>query len=489
MQGPVRFLPAFAVFLFLIHLGWVLVDPDKPLCDPGTGWHIKLGQLMLQEGKLPDTDPLSYTLPGRPWIDYQWLSHVLMGLLHRAGGLPLVTAGWSVLFGLIPVLMVRRLMGEGVPVLVSWFLGFWGYLILTMHAQVRPHVMTYLFLVLLMGALVRGGKARRGLPVLFLFWANFHAGFFAGLVVLGAYAAGECLAGFWRTRSIPWADMRSWLWLGVGCGLATAINPWGFGLHRHILDLMGMKSVALWHEYQPVWHLDGANVALFHLLALVWVGVVFARFRSLRGGEVLAGAVLLFFAAGAARHVNLFVIAALPVVGTGLRDIVERLRPAGVPGAEINLAGQLRGWATWGYVALFSAGFAALSLRAPVLFRQDLRGMQVGAAALGVIEGFPVSERLFHPESLGGILAYTFGPERKIFIDDRLDYYGDAFFMGTYFPLMSGGAPWRELLSAHGVGAALVPATSGLARVMSGAADWEMVWSDGKFSIFRRRQS
>lgn len=487
MQGPVRFLPAFAVFLFLVHLGWVLVDPDKPLCDPGTGWHVRLGQLMVQEGRLPDTDPLSYTLPGHPWIDYQWLSHVLMGLLHQAGGLPLVTAGWSVLFGLIPVLMARRLMAEGVPVLVSWFLAFLGYLILTMHAQVRPHVVTYLFLPVLMGVLVRGGRGRWILPVLFLFWANFHAGFVAGLVVLACYAAGEGLAGFWKARRIPWADLTSWLGLGVACGLATAINPWGFGLHRHILDLMGTKSVALWHEYQPVWHMGGANVGLFYLLAVAWMGIVFARFRSLRGGEILAGAVLLFFAAGSARHVNLFVIVALPVVGTGLRDIVERLRPAGVEAAGNFLAGQMRGWATWGYVALLSAGFAALSLQAPGFFRQDFRGMQVGAAALGVIEGFPASGRLFHPESLGGILAYTFGPERKIFIDDRLDYYGDDFFLGTYFPLMSGGDNWRELLSAHGVGVALVPVTSGLARVMSGAPEWEKVWSDGQFCIFRRR--
>jgi len=488
VQGPVRFLPAFAVFLFLIHLGWVLADPDKPLCDPGTGWHVKLGQLMVEEGRLPDTDPLSYTLPGRPWIDYQWLSHVLMGLLHHAGGLPLVTAGWSILFGLIPVLMARRLMRDGVPVLVAWFLGFLGYLILTMHAQVRPHVVTYLFLLVQMAVLVRGGRGRWVLPVLFVLWANFHAGFVAGLVVLAGYAAGECLSELWQTRRIPRASLKSWLLLGASCGLATAINPWGFGLHHHILDLMGMQSVALWHEYQPVWHLDGANVGLFYLLAAGWIGMVATRFRSLRGGEVIAGAVLLFFAAGSARHVNLFVIVALPVVGAGLRDLVQRLHPAGMEASGRLLAGQLRRWTTWGYVALFSAGFAALSLRAPGFFRQDLRGMQVGAGALGVIEGLPVSERIFHPESLGGVLAYTFGPERKIFIDDRLDYYGDDFFMGTYFPLMSGGGKWREILSAHGVGTALVPEKSGLARVMAGSPDWEVLWSDGEFNVFRRRR-
>lgn len=488
MKDPVRFLPAFAVFLFLLHLGWVLADPDKPLCDPGTGWHVKLGQLMVEEGKLPDNDPLSYTLPGRPWMDYQWLSHVLMGLLHHAGGLPLVTAGWSVLFGLIPVLMVRRLMGEGVPVPVSWILAFLGYLILTMHAQVRPHVLTYLFLLVQMGLLVRGGRGRWMLPVLFVFWANFHAGFVAGLMILACYAAGDCWAQLGQIRNFPWRAVKSWCLLGLVCGLATGINPWGFHLHLHILDHLGMQMVARMDEYQPVWKQWGANVGLFYAVAAAWVAVVFCRYRRIRGGEVVAGAVLLAFAVGSVRHVNLFVIVALPVVGAGLRDLGLWAFPGRRAAWERISARQMERLSTWGYVALLAAGFAALALAAPGLFRRDFRGLQVGAGALDVIGGLPVSERIFHPESMGGVLAYTYGPERKIFADDRLDYYGDDFFLGTYLPLMEGAGSWRELLSSQGVVTVLVPKSCGLARVLAGSPEWEVRWSDTEHVIYRRKR-
>jgi hypothetical protein len=486
--GAVRYLPALGVFLFLIHLGWVLADPDKPLGDPGTGWHIKLGELLVLDGRLGQTDPVSYTLPGRTWIDYQWLSHALMGVLHHVGSLPLVTAGWSVLFGLIPVLLVRRMVSEGVPVLVAWFLAFGGYLILSMHAQVRPHVWTYVLLVVQMGLLVRGGRRRWLLPVIFLFWANLHAGFTAGLLILACYALGECLSLMWKKKAIPWGELRSWMLLGMCCGLATLVNPWGFHLHRHIVDLMGMEMVAYYDEYQPAWKHRSANMVLFALLALGWMATVLARPRGVRVGEVLAGAVVLVSAVGAARHVSLFVIAALPVVGVGLKSLAGRLRSGQQGSLKWPPEGQLTFFSTWGYVFLFAVVFGLLSWKAPLLFRQDLRGLQISVEALGLIGQIPVHHRIFHSENMGGVLAYTFGPERKIFIDDRLDYYGDAFYFETYFPLMAGSENWRDLLSVHGVDAAVIPREAGLARVLAGSPEWRMIWSDEAHVIYRRVQ-
>ncbi|MDX6766702.1 MAG: hypothetical protein SFU85_07920 [Candidatus Methylacidiphilales bacterium] len=486
-NNAARFLPPLAVFLFLLHLGWVLVDPDKPLADPGTGWHVKLGEMLVREGRIPATDPLSYTLPGRAWVDYQWLSHLLMGMLHRAGGLPLLTAGWSLAFALIPLLLVRRLMHEGTPVLCAWFLAFTAYLVMTMHAQVRPHVVTYLLMVLLLGWLAGGWRQRWWAVLLFPFWCNLHAGFMAGLVVLAAYAAGECAAAWIKEKHPPVREMVAWAGLGLLCGLATLVNPWGWALHRHILDLLHMKMVSRWEEYLPVWHHQGANVALFAGLALFWAWAACAHFRKARPGELASGAVLLYFAIGAVRHVNLFVIAALPLLGLALASAFDRFLPGGAQARQRLLRDQRSSITTWVYTLMAGMGFLALTLLMPGLFRRDLRGLQVSAEGLDAVGRLPVEVRLFHPESMGGVIAYTYGPERRVFVDDRLDYFGDDFFLHTYLPLLDGAENWREMFDRLGVGAALVPQSSGLARRMRDSTDWRMDWSDDEHILFERR--
>jgi hypothetical protein len=239
-------------------------------------------------------------------------------------------------------------------------------------------------------------------------------------------------------------------------------------------------------EYQPVWRHSGANIGLFYVLAAAWIATVLGCFRKIRPGEIVVGGVLLYFAIGAARHVNLFVIAAVPVVGGGLAALSSRWSKVNFLDRLWGRVQEMRPAATWGYVLLVAMGFLALSITVQPLFRQNLRGLQISAGMLDAIGRLPQGDRMFHPESLGGVLAYTYGPGRKIFVDDRLDYYGDDFFLGTYLPLIEGRENWSALLDAHRVDTVVVPRSAGLARVISRAESWRLHDSDGEILIYRR---
>ena len=55
--------------------------------DQGSFWHTVTGQLILQRGNLPATDPFSFTFQGQPWMLHEWLAQIIMAFLYRIDGL------------------------------------------------------------------------------------------------------------------------------------------------------------------------------------------------------------------------------------------------------------------------------------------------------------------------------------------------------------------------------------------------------------------
>ena len=58
----------------------------RPLTDPDVWWHLRTGQLTLQNHSVFHTDPYSFTRFGQPWINHEWLSDVLLFGIYRLAG-------------------------------------------------------------------------------------------------------------------------------------------------------------------------------------------------------------------------------------------------------------------------------------------------------------------------------------------------------------------------------------------------------------------
>src|SRR5437762_10707926 len=67
------------------------------LIDGDTGWHIRAGEWMLRNGRVPRQDFFSFTLPGRPWFAWEWLTELLMAWFHQWGMAAVVLAATVVL--------------------------------------------------------------------------------------------------------------------------------------------------------------------------------------------------------------------------------------------------------------------------------------------------------------------------------------------------------------------------------------------------------
>jgi len=74
----------------------------------------------------------------------------------------------------------------------------------SIHWLARPHLFTILFLVIFYWLLERCGTATCAavaIAALTVLWTNLHGGFFVGIALTGAYAAGELAS--WALDSRP----------------------------------------------------------------------------------------------------------------------------------------------------------------------------------------------------------------------------------------------------------------------------------------------
>jgi len=96
---PARLVAATSVAGLLVALLWFAEFGARPLAMSDVFWQVRTGDLILEKGAIPGSDPFSYTVPGAAWNNHEWGAELLVSLLHRAtgwGGVRLATALLSV---------------------------------------------------------------------------------------------------------------------------------------------------------------------------------------------------------------------------------------------------------------------------------------------------------------------------------------------------------------------------------------------------------
>ena len=89
MNGKPRFwLPSLAdLFFSCAFLRLTFSSDTWLLSDADTGYHIRTGEYILHNFTVPMYDIFSYIAPPLPWVAHEWLSEVIMALVHKVAGL------------------------------------------------------------------------------------------------------------------------------------------------------------------------------------------------------------------------------------------------------------------------------------------------------------------------------------------------------------------------------------------------------------------
>lgn len=462
------------------------------LADGDTGWHIRTGEWILEQGSFVYRDLFSFTKPGEPWFAWEWLSDVLFAWLHQAGGLQALAVFGMVAGVAFCGLVFRHMVWQGANLWIALPLAFVSFGAATMHLLARPHLFT---MVLLPAAAwwIEADRRRPSRSIwllvpLAVLWANLHGGWPALIVMLVLTAAGvgaEEAAGARR-----WRLAGRYAALGGLCLAAALINPYGWKLHAHIFGYLQADHIrnmvgefrAPSFRGEPMLHYELA------LLAAVAVsGVMIAR------RQFVAPLWILFWAHASlqsARHIPLFAGVALPFVAAELQRVWDawssragrRSAPALLSGLAEEAAPQLRRMS-----ALPAVLLALVVLRVlPIAYFSDFPEARFPTGMVARHASLLAGARIYTQDQWADYLIYREWPKLRVFFDGRSDFYGEEI-AREYLRAMDGSPGWDRVLDKYRFDTVLVPPRASLASLLKISAGWQIVEDDGQAVLFRRR--
>lgn len=484
------YVPSLADMLFMaIFLYLCLSRGGDLLGDGDTGYHIRAGEWILENLAIPKLDIFSFHTPQIPWTAHEWLSEVIMALVHQVGGLTGIVVFFTFLLALVYYLLFHMLRRNGCTILISTGIVLLATATSKIHWLARPHIFSLLLFLAWYWILddFRHGRAKRllFLPPLMLLWANLHGGFVAGFMLLGIFFLGE-LPGYFspdtEQKRAAWQRIRQLVLAGTACLIAACINPYGWHILLFPFDLVSnkliMDNVSEWmspnfHEPNPfkylllllvtLWGLSKKRVALTDLLlVLMFLNMSLYSVRYITLFAIIVAPLL-------ARHGDLLFNEASGVLVTALRRRAE----------AITALDGTTGGIHWPVLAVLTVtvmiGFGAV--------HHDFNPKIKPVAAVQFLKQVPVQGNMFNNDEFGDYLIYRAWPDYKVFFDGRSDMYGTAM-LKEYMKVRSFKDGWEDIFRKYNITWVFFDADSPLARYLRDRKDWVAIYQDKVAVIF-----
>jgi hypothetical protein len=472
-------------------------------------WHLKTGQLAIEQHTTLPTDPFSFSFGGQPWGHKDLLADVLLYLGFAGFGF-----GWlALLKGLVVAAIGASVFLLGrrarAPALGSALVAGLAIVAVQYRLVERPVLFSLALLPLLVLLLERlrltssaeraAGVVRALVPVVALLWlwSWLHREALIGIGLFGLEVGGYLLARRLGTRGHGAPSTRFLLAVTIGF-VAALILPLASpgGVHFYSTGLSVARSeemravISDWDRIGPLQLIRDFPVTVLLLLAAVPCCV--RRIARLgRRGDTVAGARL--------AHViglALFAVAAvvdsvrwIPYVSTlaalvavhGLGD------PGSFPGSLVARAARLRGATALAIVVCLGASFL-LNNRGTGIGPMPGRYPD-GAVEFAREQG--LEGRVANAFYLGGYLIWKMWPETRVLIDGRNDLvYPPEFLLETIGSQRHEPA-FRRQRDADGATWVLAGNLPGQLThsFLARSADWMLVYWSEPAVIYARRDA
>lgn len=463
-------------------VGWLVLVvvqlAENNLADTDLWWHLRNAQFLFANHRFPNFDTYSFTVAGRPWMNYEWLGEIPFYAAWRVHGLEgieflMLTVLVVIFLGVLYLCYLRSLHIKA-SALACWV----AVVLATVNFGSRTILFGYGCLVILLVILERFRVQKKSrlwvLPILFCVWINTHGSWSLGIIVLGIFISSGFVEGQWgNVKAIRWSPQqlrRLIMAFGASC-LALLANPFGNRLIVYPLDMafrqrLGVAAVEEWGSVD--FHGPRGKVVLVVLAGLFLTALV-TRHQWHLSDLLLT---LFAFDCGLSHERFLFFagIIVAPVVAD-LLQFVPRYRP------EIDKY--------WLNAVMIVGMLAFVAHRFPTPEQLEFQvAAEYPAEALPYLQPHTLSGNMLNFYSWGGYLGWK-NPQLKVFIDSRADIYARAGVFEDYLRLTA-LQDTLGLLDKYKIRWVLFPVRHPVSYLLGSNPNWKVVYSGAISTLFER---
>jgi hypothetical protein len=496
-------MPSVADLIFVGILCVLVFTPlsVRLLGDAGIGWHIRTGQQILATHSVPQVDPFSSTMAGKPWFAWEWLYDVVVGELEAQFSLNGVVWFTAIVIAAAFAWTFHLLIARGTQICISVALLLLALSSSTIHFLARPHVVSWLFTLAWFWILdsserdsAAGSRRLWLLPPVMLLWVNIHGGWLVGFVLLGIF----WLAALWtrfRTKENCLEDSlqkiaaakraRKLVWITLLSAVASFANPYGWRLHAHVYAYLSNRFL--------MDHIDEFQSPNFHLIAqkcflalvLITLAALGLRGRELRMSHALTVLFAVYAGLYASRNIPASALLLVMVIGPLLSS---KTTSSGFFHRMRVMESRMRGhfWPALGILFTLYIAASRGRLDSTLLMNAHFDPHRMPADAVNYIVNHNVKGPILSPDYWGGYLIYRLYPREQVVLDDRHDLYGEDFFK-SYLKLIHAEPGWNDFLLQHQSSCILLPKQSALATVLTENHHWRPVYSDSVAVVLKNQ--
>lgn len=400
-------------------LAAVFLASIRPVENYDFWFHLKLGETIVKNRTLPQTDIFSHSAYGKPVVPYEWLFQAMLYLIFKGWGnfgVQMLVASLAVVY----LYFFRRILFEvfHVPLLprlvLMATLVFFNFDFWVERPQIAAYTLFMIVLYLVLKHFKRGSRWVYLSPLVFWVWTNLHASMVVGLYLFLAFAGTLLFRALIVRNRQDILRARELLVLGIVNAAATILPPLGTKTYRLLAIFIEQREfiAKTIGEWTP---LSGAtDRAPIYMVLMAAAGMAFLVGLTKNRGQQRMGQLLFlpFLPLGllvisGIRHTPL----ALPAILFLFIPLIQLIQRKKFPGWKKFLAP---------VGAIFVIGYSM----ALFLYRQN---------TVGIIHDYPAGAvpfirrelhgNMFNEYHIGGYLIYRLGPEIKTFIDGRTEMF------------------------------------------------------------------
>ena len=476
----------FSVYVF----AYAFFFAARPLTDADFWWHLKTGEYIVNTHSVPTTDLFSFTNYGKPWVAHEWLSEVIFYLIYSRFGFNVLIVVFAILTALAFWVVYQRTGSHPLIGSVATLLGVWTVL---PTIGVRPRVFTLLLSSVYLAVLARYLKRGKGheiwwLVPLMAIWVNLHGGFLIGLVLIGLTLIGLPLDA-WLSRErlmAAWPRVRMLSLVLVGCLLAVLLNPHGIKIYKFPFEifLSPVQQEAIVDWQSPDFHQSEAVPLMLLIFLTIWALTLSPR--RVRASELLFFIATLYMTLKSGRHVAILALVAVPLLADNLQIWITETSKGklfSITSIDSERSNRMALILSVMFLVPLIAFAAKLKSRVFDEWRQEV--LKVPLSAVAYLKDHQITGNTFtDPNIWGGYVIWAL-PSNPVYIDGRIDMYGDEF-VKQYLNIIWNGADWREPFDRYGVRVVIIEPKSALSRELLASGQWSKVFEDDISVVFVR---